>query len=203
MSSSIRTGECWRPSLLPTTASCCGISPVAVKALFTPGGKCRRVQSRRNGHGFRFRKQYCQAFRCRQRRVQSHSGWPRGRSDRCGLQPGWEILASASLDGTIKFWDCATWREKATLTGSPQGIVRVAFSPDGQTVAGESKGGPVKLWAADSGREIATLSCRFFGDFSPDGQTVACGSDSGTIKLWHVSGRPRESRICCPFQRSV
>src|SRR6516162_5178373 len=49
--------------------------------------------------------------------------------------PDGKMLASASLDNTIKLWDIQTGKEKSTLKGHTDSVVSVAFSPDGKTLA--------------------------------------------------------------------
>ena len=50
------------------------------------------------------------------------------------FSPSGERIATASLDGTVKFWD-ADGSERLTLTTSEDGAGRLAFSPDGRRLA--------------------------------------------------------------------
>jgi WD40 repeat protein len=54
--------------------------------------------------------------------------------------PGTKTLASASADGTVRLWDAATGKERATLKSDSGGVNCVAFSPDGKTI---------KTWKVD------------------------------------------------------
>jgi len=78
----------------------------------------------------------------------------------------------------------------ATLTGHPNTVNSVAFSPDSRTLASGSYGHRIKLWDVQSQGEIATLTGHSSSvesvAFSPDGQTLASGSSDHTIKLWDV-----------------
>jgi uncharacterized delta-60 repeat protein len=114
------------------------------------------------------------------------------------FSPDGLILASGSLDETIKLWDVASGRELRTLSGHSSGVQSIAFSPDGRLLASGSGDSTIKIWDAASGREVRTLSGH--SDtvqsvaFSPDGRVLASGSDDGTIKVWDVaSGRLRHT----------
>ena len=110
------------------------------------------------------------------------------------FSPDGHLLATGSLDNTIKIWDVASGREIRTLNGHSSGVRSVAFSPDGRSLASGSYDTTVKLWDVTSGRELRTFSGH--SDrinsvaFSPDGRVLASGSKDRTIKLWDVaSGR--------------
>jgi hypothetical protein len=104
--------------------------------------------------------------------------------------PDGQTLASGSYDHTVRLWDVATGKEKATLAGHPAGVMSVAWSPDGQTLSSASDD-TVWLWDAASGKEKAVLaghSGRVMSvAWSPDGQTLASGSDDNSIKLWEAT----------------
>ena len=51
------------------------------------------------------------------------------------FSPDGKMLASSSIDGTIKVWDTKTAKCLKTFIGKQQWIWSVTFSPDGQTIA--------------------------------------------------------------------
>jgi WD40 repeat protein len=101
-----------------------------------------------------------------------------------------QVLASASMDGTVRFWDLKSGRCRVhRLSGSPPGGYRIAFSPDGQRLAAGSRDGAV-IW------DLATNQRRLLMEhanrveamaFSPDGQHVAATSEDGTVIVWDLS----------------
>ncbi|MEH1886537.1 WD40 repeat domain-containing protein, partial [Nostoc sp.] len=107
------------------------------------------------------------------------------------FSPDGKILASGSLDKTIKLWDISTGKAIKTLTGHSRWVWGVVFSPDGKTLASGSNDNTIKLWDVSTGKAIKTLTghSRSVNSvvFSPDGKTLASGSDDKTIKLWDVS----------------
>jgi WD40 repeat protein len=73
------------------------------------------------------------------------------------FSPDGKILASASHDKTVKFWDVATGKERATLQEHTQAVMSVAFSPDGRMLASAGgstfgKPGELKVWDIATGK---------------------------------------------------
>ncbi len=78
------------------------------------------------------------------------------------FSPDGKTLATGSWDYTVKLWDLATGRVRATLHQHPGDVwvMSVAFSPDGNTLAtaGEdSQRGVLKLWDVATGQLLATF----------------------------------------------
>ena len=100
------------------------------------------------------------------------------------------LLAAGSYAfGTIKVWDLAGMKEKATLYGQSP-VQSVTFSPDGKLLAATS--GELRVWDVASGTEVVTLTGAPVNRavFSADGKWLAAnpgGQFAGyAVKVWQT-----------------
>ena len=102
-----------------------------------------------------------------------------------------QLLASGSVDRTIKLWDVPTWELKRTLTGHENYVKSVAFSPDGHLLASGSADTTIKIWEVATGNLRQTL--KWNGNsvlsvaFGPEAHLLASGSWDRTIGIWDVA----------------
>ena len=99
------------------------------------------------------------------------------------------MLASGSMDGTLKLWDAAAGKEITTLPGHLEEVTDVAFSPDGRTLASVGHRESVKLWHVATRRELLTIEfprAGVFLKFSPDGNRLAVITDDDTIHFFEA-----------------
>jgi RNA polymerase sigma factor (sigma-70 family) len=88
----------------------------------------------------------------------------------------------------------AGWQERATLTGFKEGVISVAFSPDGKTLATGCLDGTIRLWDVATGKGRADMLTRdpevLAVVFAPDGKWLAVGGGkrgkSGVVSLWDL-----------------
>ncbi len=107
------------------------------------------------------------------------------------------VLASASVDNTIKLWDVASGRELRTLTGHGGGVKCVAISMDGKLLASGSNDKTIKLWEVETGRELQTLAGHSASveaiAFAADGRLLVSGSSDNTAKIWDLAIREAQT----------
>lgn len=102
--------------------------------------------------------------------------------------PDGETLATASEDGTIRFWDVETGELYRTLFRHFDKVTCISWSPDGHTFASGSEDKSIIFWDLDSSlifRQSREHSSSVHSiDWSPEGKLIASGSGDGYIMLW-------------------
>jgi WD40 repeat protein len=101
-----------------------------------------------------------------------------------------ELLASADMEGRIRFWTLDGAATDNFESGSPR-IRSLAFSPGGEWLAGGGSDGMVRIWdAADRTELVRAVAHRntIYGvAFSPSGKLLATAGFDRTIRLWELS----------------
>ncbi|MBD1805606.1 hypothetical protein H6F98_09115 [Microcoleus sp. FACHB-SPT15] len=104
--------------------------------------------------------------------------------------PPQPLLASASLDKTIKLWG-RRHPSRLILRGHQDDVEEVTFSPNSELIATASKDKTVKIWTR-TGKLLNTLKGHTDSvdsvAFSPDGQLIVSASRDKTVKLWNRRG---------------
>jgi len=106
------------------------------------------------------------------------------------FSPDAKMVASASNDGNVRFWDVVNQQP----VGTPLRGDRLAFSPDGRLAASVSEN-TVLLWDIASrqpiGQPLKGHTSPVVGlAFSPDGKSLASAGEDGTIGLWNLAQQP-------------
>lgn len=119
------------------------------------------------------------------------------------FSPDGAILASGSLDSTVRLWEPTTGNCWQTLQAHSSGVWSVAFAPqmslaqpDHYLLASGSQDQTIQLWEISQDSAQTAIRCvrTLTGHtnwircvaFSPDGQFLVSGSSDGMVKLWQV-----------------
>ncbi|MEM6437206.1 MAG: hypothetical protein AAF773_25620, partial [Cyanobacteria bacterium P01_D01_bin.115] len=105
------------------------------------------------------------------------------------FSPDGKLLATASWNGNLDFWDLAGRKQHSFFAGIEGPLNAMHFSPNGQLIALTS--GPSTLLFDRQGEfiQMFTAPKHFFPfslRFSPDGTTLATGHRWGKILLWNL-----------------
>jgi len=112
--------------------------------------------------------------------------------------PAGRTLASASDDGTVRFWDTGTGQELSQIAVDQDGVASLAWSPDGTKIVTGDNRGAAQVWDAQTGglllliqpdADDSTISALAW---SADSQSFAAatwlGPDhAGEIKLYDAA----------------
>jgi RNA polymerase sigma factor (sigma-70 family) len=119
-----------------------------------------------------------------------------GNINSVAFSPDGKIIATGSLDNTLRLWDAATGKELCRFgeQNRPRFVAQIfciAFSPDGKTVASGGNDNKVHLWdrASGAGRH---LDAKDHGvvqalAFTPDGKTIASAHWNKDIVVWNTA----------------
>jgi WD40 repeat protein len=142
--------------------------------------------------------------------LEAHPSWV----FKVAFSPNGEILATVSMDQTVKLWHIGpllggtpptlsgSGRCLKVLQGHTAGVLAVCFSPDGQWLASGGDGQTIRLWQVETGECVYTLqghtgSIRSlaFHQLTATQLLLASGAGDGTIRVWEASAllNPAES----------
>jgi WD40 repeat protein len=104
------------------------------------------------------------------------------------FSPDGTLLASGSLDHTIKLWDTVNSTELCTLRGHEKGVTGLAFAPDSRCLATTGLDGTLRLWDCRTGGETRHAGPYKWAlnavAFSPDGLTLATAGETLDLRIW-------------------
>jgi WD40 repeat protein len=97
------------------------------------------------------------------------------------------LLASGSVDKTVRLWDTTTWQKVDDLRPGTN-VYGLAFSHDGTRLASACADNTIRFWDVAKRQEVAEL--RGHGDyvhsiaFSKDGTRLVSASGDFTVRVW-------------------
>jgi WD40 repeat protein/tetratricopeptide (TPR) repeat protein len=106
------------------------------------------------------------------------------------VSPDGSIIAAATNESLVRFWDAATGKPLRDLKGHTDEVQGLEFSPDGNQLVSCSRDATVKLWDTTTGELLRTFHGHekwvYGASFLPDGRRVISSGDAhdGTIRLW-------------------
>ena len=92
----------------------------------------------------------------------------------------------------MRFWNVGTGQQVGEpFRGHSDGVLSVAFSPDGQHIVSGSRDKTVRIWDARTGKQVGEPYRGHTGwvwsvAFLPDGKSVVSGSDDKTVHIWDI-----------------
>jgi WD40 repeat protein len=119
--------------------------------------------------------------------------------------PDGKTLATGSDDTSLRFWDAATGKQTAELTGpdtseSGSSVFAVAFAHSGKFLISSSGDGTLRLWDVATRKEQWALPHHTGNNrriaIAPDDRTVALANNTQGVELWDVERH--ELRLTLP-----
>jgi len=114
-------------------------------------------------------------------------------SDKIGsldFSPDSAVLATVSLDKTIKLWSTTTWKIRGTPINVREHIDGVRYSPSGEFLAIVLTSQRIQIWKTDTSERIAELAGNSHSlVWTPDGTRLLSGGNKSdpTIREWDTS----------------
>jgi WD40 repeat protein len=113
------------------------------------------------------------------------------------FSPDGHMLATASMDHSIRLWDFATRQPTEVIQGHLSEVMALAFTPDGRTIVSAAKDGEIKVWpTVRRAPEDVLIGVRHPVGFSKDGgRVMALTRDWSALVLVNMETKEPELRL--------
>jgi WD40 repeat protein len=127
----------------------------------------------------------------------------------CAFSTDGSMLATASLDNTVRIWEVEDGECIATLDGPTDGVQWVDWHPKGHVVVAGSDDSTVWMWMAGGGGKYMQMFAGHSGPvtagrFTNDGKALITVSEDASLKVWNPkTGATVHTINAHPFHQSA
>lgn len=106
------------------------------------------------------------------------------------FSPDSNMIASGSVDNSLRLWRTDGFSLLRTMQGHPFPILDLVFSPDGAMLATGSTDGLLRMWRVTNGQLVFTMQGHAGQitslDYSSDGKFLLSSAQDFTVRVWRA-----------------